>query len=101
MSKMKPLADYLHNNPVDAVLFAEVLTCIRDDIVQDVLKRNIKDGYKAGDTHKLPWETILEDIATGLIARKDHDEFVDEVLTERRELGIKPGFFDKLLSTDV
>ena len=101
MSKMKPLADYLYNNQVDAVLFAEVLTCIRDDIVQDVLKRNIKDGYKAGDTHKLPWETILEDIATGLIARKDHDKFVDEVLTERRKLGIKPGFFDKLLSTDV
>ena len=70
MDKMKPLADYLHNNPVDAVLFAEVLTCIRDDIVQDVLKRNIKDGYKAGDTHKLPWETILEDIATGLIAKE-------------------------------
>ena len=101
MGKMKPLADYLHNNPVDAVLFAEVLTCIRDDIVQDVLKRNIKDGYKAGDTHKLPWETILEDIATGLIARKDHDKFVDEVLTERRKLGIKPGFFDRLLSTDL
>ncbi len=101
MDKMKPLADYLHNNPVDAVLFAEVLTCIRDDIVQDVLKRNIKDGYKAGDTHKLPWETILEDIATGLIARKDHDKFVDEVLTERRKLGIKPGFFDRLLSTDL
>ena len=57
MSKMKPLADYLYNNPVDAVLFAEVLTCIRDGYCAGCLKRNIKDGYKAGDTHKLPWET--------------------------------------------
>ena len=32
MSKMKPLADYLHNNPVDAVLVAEVLTCMRKTI---------------------------------------------------------------------
>lgn len=87
MDKIKKLADYLERNKVDAILFAEALTLVRDKAVKQVLVKNIKSGHSIKDT--LPWEKILSEIEEGLRDRIEVEQLTEKVQEERRKIGIK------------
>lgn len=87
MDKIKKLADYLERNKVDAILFAEALTLVRDKVVKQVLVKNIKNGHSIKDT--LPWEKILSEIEEGLRDRIEVEQLTEKVQEERRKIGIK------------
>ena len=87
MDKIKKLADYLERNKVDAILFAEALTLVRDKVVKQVLVKNIKSGHSIKDT--LPWEKILSEIEEGLRDRIEVEQLTEKVQEERRKIGIK------------
>ena len=87
MDKIKKLADYLERNKVDATLFAEALTLVRDEVVKQVLVKNIESGHSIKDT--LPWEKILSEIEEGLRDRIEVEQLIEKVQEERRKIGIK------------
>ena len=87
MNKIKKLADYLERNKVDATLFAEALTLVRDEVVKQVLVKNIESGHSIKDT--LPWEKILSEIEEGLRDRIEVEQLIEKVQEERRKIGIK------------
>ena len=87
MDKIKKLADYLERNKVDAILFAEALTLVRDKVVKQVLVKNIKSGHSIKDT--LPWEKVLSEIEEGLRDRIEVEQLIEKVQEERRKIGIK------------
>lgn len=49
MDKIRKLADYLVRNKVDAILFAEALTLVQDEVVKRVLAKNIESGHSIKD----------------------------------------------------
>ena len=84
---MKKLADYLVRNKVDAILFAEALTLVQDEVVKRVLAKNIESGHSIKDP--LPWEKILSEIEEGLRDRIEVEQLTEKVQEERRKIGIK------------
>ena len=87
MNKIKKLARYLENNRVEATLFAEALTLVRDKVVKQVLVSNIKSGHGIKDP--LPWEKILSEIEDGLRERLEVEQLTEEIQEERRKMGIE------------
>ena len=80
MDNIKKLATYLEKNNVDAILFSEALTLVRDDVVRHVLLKNIKHGHSIKDP--LPWEKILTEIDEGLRGRTGVEQLTKLVQQE-------------------